>query len=537
MKVSQLRVCNRPNFADDKDEEKQKKSLRNQFFYQERTSQTFNLPIRERGMKTDPPKTSTYGIETTQWMVFDGFMRMYEMERLAEEEASKGKGKDKNKQQAVQVQVEDPLYSASMKRCLKIMERMLVQNADYEKFSDYKYYEDTTDDANSESFGSVLPLWRFTTEKARRKNVTAMCWNPRYKDMFTVAYGAYDFLKQTSGLICCFTIKNPTWPEYTFTTESGVMCIDIHPNAPALIAVGCYDGTVMVFDIRLKTNSKPIYQSTVRTSKHTDPVWQVKWHTDETAKNMSFYSISSDGRVTNWSLMKNKLEAEEVVKLTLMVDHEKELNQEKKEQFQYGLAGGMCFDFSPHLENLFLVGTEEGYIHLCSTAYSGQYQKTYKDHYLAVYAVKWNTFHKNVFLSCSADWTVKMWLLDLQRPIISYDLGNPIGDIAWAPYSSTVFSAVTSEGKLYVYDLDQNWHKYLCEQPTTKRAKALHVAFNDRDPIILVGDERGGVISFKLSKSLTKVAQRKDAEDTRSREELEIAKMDAFLSTQDKVEY
>ena len=194
-----------------------------------------------------------------------------------------------------------------MKRALKIMERMLVQNAEHEKFSDYKYYKDETDDATSESFGSVLPLWRFTTEKSRRKNVTAMTWNPRYNDLFAVAYGSYDFLKQTPGLICCFTIKNPTWPEYTFTTESGVMCIDIHPNAPALIAVGCYDGTVMVFDIRLKTNSKPIYQSTVRTSKHTDPVWQVKWHTDETAKNMSFYSISSDGRVTNWSLMKNKL--------------------------------------------------------------------------------------------------------------------------------------------------------------------------------------------------------------------------------------
>lgn len=135
---------------------------------------------------------------------------------------------------------------------------------------------------------------------------------------------------------------------------------------------------------------------------------------------------------------------------------------------------------------------------------------------MAVYAVKWNTYHKNVFLSCSADWTVKMWLLDLQRPIISYDLGNPIGDIQWAPYSSTVFSAVTSEGKLYVYDLDQNWHKHLCEQPTTKRAKALHVAFNDRDPIILVGDERGGVISFKLSKSLTQTAKPKNADDTRS---------------------
>lgn len=218
-------------------------------------------------------------------MVFDSYMRTYEdIQRAEAEEAAKSKGKEKNKQQLVQVTVEDPLYSASMKRCLKIMERMLVQNADFEKFSDYKYYEDNTDDPNSDSFGSVLPLWRFTAEKARRKNVTAICWNPRYKDMFAVAYGSYDFLKQTSGLICCFTIKNPTWPEYTFQTESGVMCIDFNPNAPALIAVGCYDGTVMVFDIRFKDNSKPIkpiYQSTVRTSKHTDPVWQVKWNRDE----------------------------------------------------------------------------------------------------------------------------------------------------------------------------------------------------------------------------------------------------------------
>jgi hypothetical protein len=29
-----------------------------------------------------------------------------------------------------------------MKRALKIMERMIVQNADEEKFDDYKYYTD-----------------------------------------------------------------------------------------------------------------------------------------------------------------------------------------------------------------------------------------------------------------------------------------------------------------------------------------------------------------------------------------------------------
>lgn len=277
-----------------------KKSLRNQFNFQERSSQTFNLPLREKGMKTDPPVMSNFSLETTHWMIFDSYMQQFEdMQRQELEEQMKNK-KDKKPQQIQQQHVEDPLYSTSMKRCLKIMERMIVQNADDEKFEDYKYYEDSTMDRESGNFGTVLPLWRFSTEKSRKKHVTAIQWNPRYRDLFAVGYGSYDFLKQHTGLICCYTIKNPIWPEYQFQTESGVMCLDFHPQNPALLAVGLYDGTVMVFDIRLKGNNKPIYMSTVRTDKHTDPVWQVKWNDDITVKDLNFYSISSDGRVTNW---------------------------------------------------------------------------------------------------------------------------------------------------------------------------------------------------------------------------------------------
>lgn len=56
------------------DESTQKKSLRNQFNYQERSSQTFNLPIRTKGIKTEPPVLSNFSIETTQWMVFDAYL-------------------------------------------------------------------------------------------------------------------------------------------------------------------------------------------------------------------------------------------------------------------------------------------------------------------------------------------------------------------------------------------------------------------------------------------------------------------------------
>lgn len=31
-----------------------------------------------------------------------------------------------------------------------------------------------------------------------------------------------------------------------------------------------------------------------------------------------------------------------------------------------------------------------------------------------------------------------------------------VGDVYWSPYSSTVFAAVTSDGKVHVFDLAEN---------------------------------------------------------------------------------
>ncbi len=51
----------------------------------------------------------------------------------------------------------------------------------------------------------------------------------------------------------------------------------------------------------------------------------------------------------------------------------------------------------------------------------------------------------------------------------------------------------------------ENKHEPLCEQKVVKRAKLTHVSFNQRDPILIVGDDRGGVNSLKLSPNLRMV--------------------------------
>lgn len=37
-----------------------------------------------------------------------------------------------------------------------------------------------------------------------------------------------------------------------------------------------------------------------------------------------------------------------------------------------------------------------------------------------------------------------------RKPLFTFDLNNSVGDVAWAPYSSTVFAAVTADGKVCV---------------------------------------------------------------------------------------
>lgn len=84
---------------------------------------------------------------------------------------------------------------------LKILERMVNQNAEDEIYNDFKFWEDPSDDFRPGE-GTLLPLWRFADSRSRRKQVTSLCWHPQFTDLFAVGYGSYDFMKQVSAPVC-----------------------------------------------------------------------------------------------------------------------------------------------------------------------------------------------------------------------------------------------------------------------------------------------------------------------------------------------
>lgn len=52
----------------------------------------------------------------------------------------------------------------------------------------------------------------------------------------------------------------------------------------------------------------------------------------------------------------------------------------------------------------------------------------------------------------------------LRDPMFTFDLNSVVGDIAWSPFSATVFAAVTADGKVHMFDLNINKYEPLCVQ-------------------------------------------------------------------------
>ena len=145
--------------------------------------------------------------------------------------------------------------------------------------------------------------------------MTGLCWNPGYKDLFAVAYGSckcnfkdnyvrtslnhgisYNDLlhlplslayisdsfnehtkqmeNKSRGMACVFSLKNPTFPEYICLSSCAILCLDVNPYHPHMLAVGLMNGNVAVYNLQIKTKH-PTYISDSINGKHRNLINQV----------------------------------------------------------------------------------------------------------------------------------------------------------------------------------------------------------------------------------------------------------------------
>eukprot|EP00951_Prasinocladus_malaysianus_P003233 scaffold23011_cov34-Prasinocladus_malaysianus.AAC.1 len=79
-----------------------------------------------------------------------------------------------------------------------------------------------------------------------------------------------------------------------------------------ILAVGMYDGTVAIYDVMTRQQTAAM-ESNHSNGKHSDPVWKMRW-VEQVPDVDKLISISTDGRITMWSITKG-LEFSDLMKL------------------------------------------------------------------------------------------------------------------------------------------------------------------------------------------------------------------------------
>ncbi|XP_065601855.1 dynein axonemal intermediate chain 4 [Cyrtonyx montezumae] len=401
----------------------------------------------------------------------------------------------------------DPIVTPGAGGTLAAMKDAEQEEHDEGK-KDKKEQKETLTEPNKTSEETVPPsleqLWSYRCDLTQRHNVSSMAWSKVNLDLLAVGYGAFDFKEQKEGLACCWSLKNPMWPERIFQCKHGVTALDFSMANPNLLAVGMYNGTITVYNVQ-SPDSTTLFHSGECSSRHTGPVWQLKWvewdrGTTEADKRERLISISADGRITQW-LIQEGLGCIDLMKIKRTRRKKKNLPGEKERKSEVLIsqwAAGMCFDFHPKDSNLYLAGTEEGLIHKCSCSCKKQFLKTYRGHKGPVYKVAWNPFSTDMFLSCSVDWSVILWHQNSQTPVLTFSsTSTVVYDITWSPKSAFVFAAAR-ESRVEVWDLSISILDPVITRIANPEAKFTSVLFAKNTDSLLVGDSGGEVSVFEL---------------------------------------
>lgn len=348
--------------------------------------------------------------------------------------------------------------------------------------------------------------------------VTCAEWNSNNKDLLAVSYGDTAPVPiNPGGLVLFWSLKNPTYPERVIRTRQGVTTLhfsSIHPN---MVAAGAHDGSVMIWDLR-RPSDAPVLRSGSSVSshndqKHTDIVWETRWVDQGPDKQPPelLVSVSSDGNVLQWSLKKG-LEQMLLMPLKRIPNPHLGANcvYKHKEGIVSRKSSGFCIDFPRHDPSTYLVGTEDGLVHRCSTSYNEQFLDTYYGHSGPVYRVRCNPFMSHAFLTCSADWTMKLWTTKpphghpLETPLLNFqsqDLFDAVNDVVWAPQNSTSFAAAMDDGRIELWDLAEKpldpivVHYPQAEKPQRRRTC---VRFSPNSPVLVAGDDQGSVDVMRM---------------------------------------
>ena len=371
-----------------------------------------------------------------------------------------------------------------------------------------------------------------------------MSWNATGYTL-AVSYGRFDVTGwcDSPGALCAWNLRradiDPHKPDHVMETSDCLQCVAFHPEDPALVAAGSFDGGVYVFDLGADDEGADPLRARSGTgdASHREPVTQVRWtrnvaeasRASERAAAYDVVSVGSDGRAFVWNVLKM---ARPTFGYEMRAPHPTtgKMTTWGVSSAAFGV-GGEGEDENEDDANrnaadtsAFLATSDGGAVFRClasrAPAASAEFRRRcetnevgtmhspvkfeYEPHAGAAHGVSVNPHDRSVFATCGADGSLRVYGQYRARRTLSMEpCDGALFCVQWSPSRPLVVAAGTASGRVVVYDLHKGGGDATFSRPAA--------SFGGEDE----GDAPSAVHAVAFNPSLTEYLASADASGVR----------------------
>ncbi|XP_049867234.1 dynein axonemal intermediate chain 4 [Pectinophora gossypiella] len=347
---------------------------------------------------------------------------------------------------------------------------------------------------------TMQSLWYFESEETLNRPIMSVAFNPKNPDILAVAHGKFGYAEKLNGIVCIWCTKNPCTPERRYRFETPVTSVSFANRNPNWIACAFANGDICILDIT-SYSIKVIAKSKRDTNPCFEPIWATSWVAKDKSQEYVM-AAGQDGRISRFTSTKThdfictpmmricavegKMKGLETPKPCLKVD---------VPIIRYPAA--LCLRWHPVISHIYLVGTDEGCIHRCSTHYLNQHMDVFKAHSGPVYSMIYSPFMTSLLVTCGADNAIRIWIEDLDDVIMTLNCASAVYDVAFCPTNATILISV-SGNVMAVWDLRRKTHIPCTEYTFPGNVTLTYVKFSPSGDNLFVADTMGRVHTFHL---------------------------------------
>ena len=365
--------------------------------------------------------------------------------------------------------------------------------------------------------------FKLDDEFVRNRPIMDIDNSPHYSELFLASYGSKTTQKnqkskikseeenESPGLVYVWSTALKGRPEFKFNSSSPVLVARFDTQDPHLVLGGCYSGQILLWDMRAK--SLPVQRSNMSGKGHKHPVYAMCIIASGTSHEL--VSVSTDGTICHWDISRL---SEPTSVLLLQPMEQSAGNIETNTAIVTAISTSIsCMTYtSSDSSKEMIFGCGNGSL-LYTTLPFRPHDKVnhINAHSGLITALQMHPskgkYYKNLLLSASLDWTVKLWNLShtatplMQFYTQSYDY---VCDVQWSPSHPTVFCTVLSGGDLTLWDLSKSTSEPL-EVMKVSRDDPSKGALNKciwsiNGTNVIVGDSKGNLLFLEAQESLIK---------------------------------